>query len=97
MLSCCTCHFLFVYRWFRYLSPDPCPLTLMTLIIILQRKGSDLISYHQNRGWMLTLYIQIFLYTVKHICIKSHFVSIVDNEIDFSFKQGVIYREEVVI
>ena len=23
MRSCCTCHFLIVYRWFRYLSPDP--------------------------------------------------------------------------
>ena len=28
MRSCCTCHFLFVYRWFRYLSPDPNNLTL---------------------------------------------------------------------
>ena len=23
MLSCCTCHFSIVYRWFKYLSPDP--------------------------------------------------------------------------
>ena len=23
MLSCCTCHFSIVYRWFKYLSSDP--------------------------------------------------------------------------
>ena len=23
MRSCCTCHFSIVYRWFKYLSPDP--------------------------------------------------------------------------
>ena len=25
MLSCCTCHFSILYRWFMYLSPDPSP------------------------------------------------------------------------
>ena len=23
MRSCCTCHYLIEYGWFRYLSPDP--------------------------------------------------------------------------
>ena len=54
MRSCCTCHFSIVYRWFKYLSPDPC-LTLTVLIAErCAQKSQDFVDYQTHKtGKML--------------------------------------------
>ena len=44
-----------------------------------------------------SLHIQIILYAVKHISIKFHVITIVNDEIDFGFEQGVIHRKKIVL
>lgn len=54
-------------------------------------KGTTNIGIYQRNLKNSRLRIQIVLYAVKHICIKFHFVTIVNDEIDFSFEQGVVH------
>ena len=38
MRSCCTCHYLIEYGWFRYLSPDPPALDLVEVVVDVIKK-----------------------------------------------------------
>ena len=69
MRSCSTCHFLFVYRWFRYLSPDPgtCPLILVSFeniasIYLLMYIIQNLVIAIGNNGIALLLELIEIIY-----------------------------------
>ena len=74
MRSCCTCHFLIVYRWFRYLSPDPMSpdpiLFTFHFHIVLKSEAKVIFLFHPTLRCIGGLLI--FFKEINHILIFNY-------------------------